>query len=256
MDTPARDLFSLQGKVALVTGASRGIGEAIARGLAAFGAAVVLSSRRAEHLEPVAAAIRQAGGRADAVAAHVGDPAALRQLVDQTRALHGRLDVLVNNAATNPVYGPLLESTAEAFDKILAVNLKGPLELAKLCYPLLSAQGGSVINIGSTAGIRPEQGLGLYSASKAALIHLSKALAVEWAGAGVRVNALCPGLIQTKFSAALWQDEANLKRFLRGIPLGRIGQPEEVVGLAVFLAGDAGRYCTGGVYVVDGGQTV
>jgi NAD(P)-dependent dehydrogenase (short-subunit alcohol dehydrogenase family) len=256
MNTSFRDLFSLDGKVALVTGASRGIGEAIARGLAAFGAAVVLSSRRPEHLEPVAESIRQSGGRADAVAAHVGDPAALRQLVDKTRALHGRLDVLVNNAATNPVFGPLLDSTAEAFDKILSVNLKGPLELAKLCYPLLSQQGGSVINIGSTAGLRPEPGLGLYSASKAALIHLSKALAVEWAGAGVRVNVICPGLIQTKFSAALWQDETRLKRFLQAIPLGRIGQPEEVVGLAVFLASEAGRFCTGGVYVADGGQTV
>src|SRR5438874_91318 len=121
MNTPLQDLFSLQGKVALVTGASRGIGEAVARGLAAFGAAVVLNSRRPENLEPVADSIRQAGGRADAVAAHVGDSEALRQLVDKTRALHGRLDVLVNNAATNPVFGPLLESTAEAFDKILAV---------------------------------------------------------------------------------------------------------------------------------------
>jgi NAD(P)-dependent dehydrogenase (short-subunit alcohol dehydrogenase family) len=256
MNTSFRDLFSLDGKVALVTGASRGIGEAIARGLAAFGGAVVLSSRRPEHLEPVAESIRQAGGRADAVAAHVGDPAALRQLVDKTRGLNGRLDVLINNAATNPVFGPLLDSTPEAFDKILAVNLKGPLELAKLCYPLLSERGGSVINVGSTAGLRPEPGLGLYSASKAGLIHLSKALAVEWAAAGVRVNVICPGLIQTKFSAALWQDEARLKRFLKAIPLGRIGQPEEIVGLAVFLASEAGRFCTGGVYVADGGQTV
>jgi NAD(P)-dependent dehydrogenase (short-subunit alcohol dehydrogenase family) len=255
--TPSyRDLFSLAGKVALVTGASRGIGEAIARALADFGAAVVLSSRRPDNLAPVAEAIRQAGGRADAVAAHVGDPDALRQLVEKTGQLHGRLDILVNNAATNPVFGPLLESTPEAFDKILSVNLKGPLELAKLCYPLLSRQGGSVLNVGSTAGIRPEPGLGLYSASKAALIHLSKSLAVEWAGAGVRVNALCPGLIQTKFSAALWQDKARLERFLQAIPLGRIGQPDEVAVLAVFLASEAGRYCTGGVYVVDGGQTV
>ena len=256
MTTPNRDLFTLTGKVALVTGASRGIGEAIARGLAAFGAAVVLCSRRPENLQHVAESIRQTGGRADAVAAHAGDPAALKSLVDKTRELHGRLDVLINNAATNPVFGPLLESTPEAFDKILSVNLKGPLELAKLCYPLLSAQGGSVINVGSTAGLRPEPGLGLYSASKAALIHLSKALAVEWAAAGVRVNAICPGLIQTKFSAALWQDETRLKRFLHAIPLGRIGQPDEVVGLAVFLGSEAGRFCTGGVYVVDGGQTV
>jgi NAD(P)-dependent dehydrogenase (short-subunit alcohol dehydrogenase family) len=256
MTTPNRDLFTLTGKVALVTGASRGIGEAIARGLAAFGAAVVLCSRRPENLQHVAESIRQTGGRADAVAAHAGDPAALKSLVDKTRELHGRLDVLINNAATNPVFGPLLESTPEAFDKILSVNLKGPLELAKLCYPLLCERGGSVINIGSTAGLRPEPMLGLYSASKAALIHLSKALAVEWARAGVRVNAICPGLIQTKFSAALWQDEARLRRFLQEIPLGRIGQPEEVVGLAVFLASEAGRFCTGGVYVVDGGQTV
>jgi NAD(P)-dependent dehydrogenase (short-subunit alcohol dehydrogenase family) len=251
-----RALFDLTGKAAVVTGASKGIGEAIARGLAEFGARVVVSSRKQEAVEAVAAAFRADGLEASAVAAHAGDSAALGHLVDETIRLYGRLDIVVNNAATNPVYGPLLAADEAAFDKILAVNLKGPLELARAAHPYLRHHGGSILNISSIGAIRPEPGLGLYSVSKAALVSLTKAMAQEWGGDGIRVNAVCPGLIQTKFSAALWQDEKNLDRFLAHVPLGRIGQPEDVVGLAIYLASDAGRYCTGAVFTVDGGYTI
>jgi NAD(P)-dependent dehydrogenase (short-subunit alcohol dehydrogenase family) len=254
MATRFRELFDLTGKSAIVTGASRGIGAAIARGLAEFGARVVLSSRKQESVEAVAAAMRADGLEATAVAAHMGDEGAIRALVERTGELHGGVDVLVNNAATNPVYGPLLETDQTAFDKIMSVNVKGPLELARRVHPLMAARGGgSIINISSIGGLSPEPMFGLYCISKAALISLTGVMAREWAGNGVRVNAICPGLIQTKFSAALWDNDAALQRFLQRIPLGRIGQPEDMVGLAVFLASSASNYCTGTIFTADGG---
>jgi len=251
-----RAQFELTGKVAVVTGASKGIGEAVARGLAEFGARVVLSSRKQEAVEGVASAFRADGLDAFPVAAHAGDSAALHRLVEATLEQYGRLDIVVNNAATNPVYGPLLAADEAAFDKILAVNLKGPLELARAAHPHLRQHGGSILNVSSIGAISPEAGLGLYSVSKAALVSLTKTMAEEWGGDGIRVNAVCPGLIQTKFSAALWQDERTLDRFLAHVPLGRIGQPDDLVGLAIYLASDAGRYCTGAVFTVDGGYTI
>jgi NAD(P)-dependent dehydrogenase (short-subunit alcohol dehydrogenase family) len=252
-----RQLFDLNGKVAIVTGASKGIGEAIARGLAAFGARVVVSSRKQASVEAVAASIRATGAAAAALPAHVGDPAALESLLARTGDLFGGLDIIVNNAAVNPVYGPLLKTDGDAFDKIMNVNVKGALELARRAQPMLAARGdGSVINIGSVGGLRPEPMLGLYSASKAALISLTKTMAQEWAPDGIRVNAICPGLVQTKFSAALWQNEDVLNRFLQNVPLGRIARPEEVVGLAIYLASAASSYCTGAVFTVDGGHTI
>ncbi len=257
MSISASNLFDLTGKVALVTGASRGIGAAIAGGLAAFGARVVLASRKEEQVEAAARAIRDRGGVAAALAVNVGDSAALGRLVDRARDLYGGLDIVVNNAAANPIYGLLLDVDDVAFDKILAVNLKAPLELARRAYPLLVERGGgSVINVSSVAGLRPVPNLGLYSASKAALINLTRSLALEWAPARIRVNALCPGLVQTKFSAALWQDAGALRQALARIPLGRIGQPEDLVGLAVFLAGPASGFCTGAVFTADGGETI
>jgi NAD(P)-dependent dehydrogenase (short-subunit alcohol dehydrogenase family) len=256
MTTP-RQLFDLSGKVAIVTGASRGIGAAAARGLAAFGAQVVVSSRKAEGVEAVAQAIGAEGHDALAVAAHVGDEAALANLVRQTCDHFGGVDVLVNNAAANPVFGPLLAMDRAAFDKIMQVNVWAPLALARLCHPRMMARGGgAVINVGSVGGLRPEPHLGLYSASKAALINLSKALAQEWAADGIRVNVLCPGLVRTQFSAALWQDAQVLEGFLRTVPLGRVAQPEEMAGLVVFLASAAASYCTGAVFTADGGHTV
>ncbi|HZT82166.1 MAG TPA: SDR family oxidoreductase [Gemmataceae bacterium] len=252
-----RELFALAGKVAVVTGASKGIGEAIARGLAEFGAKVVVSSRKQEAVEAVAAALRQDGLEAAAVAAHVGDPGAVARLVEKTVALFGGIDVVVNNAAVNPVYAPLLEVDAGALDKIMAVNVRGPLELARRAHPLMKARGGgSVVNVSSVAGIAPIPNLGLYGASKAALINLTKAMAREWGRDGIRANVICPGLIRTKFSAALWQDEKVLEGFLRRLPLGRIGEPEDVAGLAVFLAAPASQFCTGAVFTADGGETI
>lgn len=249
--------FNLENKVALVTGASKGIGEAIARALAAAGARVVLSSRNLADLDAVAADIRQTGGEATGIAAHAGKPEQLAALVEQTVAAYGGVDILVNNAATNPVFGPVLDAPDSAFDKIMEVNVKGPLALARLVYPLMKARGGgSIVNISSVEGLTPSAGLGLYSISKSALIMLTKVLAQEWGPDGIRANAICPGLIKTKFSEALWSDEKILKQYTRGLPLGRMGTVEEIAGLALLLASPAGGYCTGAVFTADGGMTV
>lgn len=247
----------LDGRVAIVTGASKGIGEAIARALAEFGARVVVSSRKQDAVDAVAASIRATGGDAVGVAAHAGDPQQLRRLVDETVAAYGGVDVVVNNAAANPVFGPVADQGPEAFTKIMAVNVQGPLELARMAYPLMKARGGgSVVNIASVGGLTPEPGLGMYSVSKAALISLTKVLAVEWGADGVRANAVCPGLIRTKFSEALWRDERVVRHTLAKQPIQRVGEPEDVAGLVLFLASDAAAYCTGGVYTADGGYTI
>jgi len=252
-----RDLFDLAGKTAIVTGASKGIGEAVAHGLAAFGAKVIVSSRKQDAVDAVADAIRREGGEAAAVAANTGKLEDLQALAEQTASRFGGVDILVNNAAANPVYGPSLRVGDKVFDKIMNVNVKGPFELAKLVHPQMATRGGgSIVNISSIGGISPEPGLGVYSVSKAALISLTKVLASEWGADGIRVNAVCPGLIKTKFSQALWRDEATLDRFTKHLPLGRIGQPEDVVGICLLLASPAGAYMTGGVYTADGGHTI
>lgn len=254
MELKPSALFDLSGKVAIVTGGSRGIGAAIAHGLAHAGAKVVVSSRKAEGAEPVAQAIRFAGGEALAVPAHAGSKDDLKKLAEQTIARFGGVDILVNNAAANPAFGPLLEADDGVFEKIFAVNLKGPLELAKRVQPSMAARGGgAILNISSIGGLRPEAGLGLYSVSKAALISLTKVMAAEWGPQGIRANALCPGLVKTKFSAALWQDEKTLARFTKQLPLGRIAEPEEMVGAALFLVTPAASYVTGATFVADGG---
>jgi NAD(P)-dependent dehydrogenase (short-subunit alcohol dehydrogenase family) len=253
METSYRQQFDLTGRVAIITGASKGIGAAMARGLAEFGAQVVVSSRNQEAVDAVAAAIRATGGDAIGVACHVGDEDQLAALVQATLDQYGRIDILINNAAINPVYGPLAEATPEVFDKIMQVNVRACMILGNLCYPHLSQHGGSIINISSVEGLKPGFGLGVYSISKAALIMLTQNQAKEWGKDGIRANVICPGLIQTKFSAALWSNEKLLEQFVQGIPAGRMAQPEEMVGLALFLAGDAAAYCTGGVYTADGG---
>jgi NAD(P)-dependent dehydrogenase (short-subunit alcohol dehydrogenase family) len=248
------DRFRLDGRVAVVTGASKGIGEAIARALAEAGARVVVSSRKQEAVDEVAHAIATAGGEAMAVACNVGRIDEARALVDRTIAEWGGVDVVVNNAAVNPVYGPVLEQDDVVFDKIMAVNVKGPLEICRRAYASMAARGhGSVVNVSSIGGVSPEPGLGLYSVSKAALISLTKVMAQEWGPAGVRANVICPGLIRTKFSQALWQDEQVLRHMLAEQPIKRVGVPEDVAGLALFLASDAAAYCTGGVHMADGG---
>ncbi len=249
--------FDLTGRVAIVTGASKGIGEAMARGLAEHGASVVVSSRKQDAVDAVAAAYKENGWEATGIACHMGDLDQIQSLVDKTIARYGGIDIVINNAAANPAFGPSNNVEEAAFDKIMDINVKGPFELAKRAYPSMSARGnGSVINISSVGGISPEQGIGIYSVSKAALINLSKMQAKEWATEGVRVNAIAPGFIKTKFSAALWQNEHIMAHLNQEIPMSRIADPDEVAGLAVFLASDASSYCTGGVYMVDGGLTV
>jgi len=252
-----KEHFDLTGKVAIITGASKGIGEAIAHALAEHGARVLVSSRKPEAVQSVAEALRQRGHEAHAFAANAGNPAELYALVEQTVSHFGRLDIVVNNAAANPVFGAIENTDAAAFDKIMDVNVKGPFELAKTALPHLKAQGGgSIVNISSVGGITPEDGLGVYSVSKAALIMLTKALAKEWGAYNIRVNAICPGLIQTKFSQAIWDNEALMKQYMRVLPLRRVGSVEEVAALALLLASAAGGFCTGGVYTADGGHTV
>lgn len=248
------NLFSLEGKVAIVTGASKGIGEAIARGLATFGAKVVVSSRSQEAVDAVALDFNRDGLEAIGIACHVGEEAQLKNLVSRTVEAFGRVDILVNNAATNPAYGPIAEADAGLFDKIMDVNVRACFLLANLCYPVMKGwREGSIINIASVEGLKPGLGLGLYSVSKAALIMLTQNQAKEWGRDGIRVNAICPGLVETKFSAAIWKNETFLKQIEKHLPLGRIAGPQEMVGLAVFLASGASGYCTGGVYTADGG---
>ena len=250
-------LFQLNGKVALVTGASKGIGEAIARGLAEFGAKVVVSSRKQDAVDAVAEAFKADGLEATGIAANVGSIEDIHRLIDKTVETYGGLDIIINNAAVNPVFGPIQNTDERAFDKIIDVNLKGPFELCKKAYPILKQRGGgSIIHISSIGGLTPEAGIGIYSVSKAAIINLTQAMAQDWGGDNIRVNAICPGLIKTKFSEALWSDDKILDRFLEKISLGRAGIADDIAGMAVFLASDAAAYCTGGVYTVDGGYVV
>lgn len=246
------DRFS--GKVVIVTGASRGIGQSVAEAFAAEGARVALVSRKAEVLAALAEEIRAKGGEAFPVACHLGEPGGFADAVAAVKEHFGRVDILVNNAATNPVFGPSMFTEESAFDKIFAVNVKGPFFFAKALLPLFQEQGGGVIvNVASTAGITPMMGLGVYSLSKAALIALGKMLSSEWAPFNVRVNNVAPGLIKTKFSQALWGSEEILDKVIEYQKIKRLGEPDDVVGAVLFLASDASRFMTGQTLVVDGG---
>lgn len=252
-----KEAFDLTGKVALITGASKGIGEAIARFYAAYGAKVVINSRKQEDLDAVAKSIRDSGGECIGIAANAGDAKACQDLIEKIVSLYGGLDILVNNAATNPTYGPLLKSEDWAFDKIMSVNVKAPFALANLAHPHMKQRGGgSVINISSIAGLTPDPGLGLYSVSKAALNMLTKVQAKEWGRDGIRVNSICPGLVKTKFSEGLWSNEETLKRLVGRLPIARMGTVEEIAGLALYLASPISGYCTGAVFTADGGTVV
>lgn len=249
--------FNLSSRTAIITGASKGIGKSIAQALGEQGANVVISSRNQESLNQVKAEFAGQGIRCEAIAAKIGDKDSMHDLVAATRDAFGPIHILVNNAAANPSFGPLNKTDDGVFDKIMEVNVKGPLAMAKMCYQdMKEAAWGSVINISSVGGISPEDLLGLYSVSKAALISLTKVMAKEWGSKGIRANVICPGLIKTKFSEALWKSDPIMQKFLAKQPLPRIGEPDDISGMALLLASDAGAYCTGGVYTVDGGYTI
>jgi len=255
------DLFDLTGKVALITGSSKGIGKAIAEEMARAGAMVVISSRKADVCEAVAAAINaelanEAGG-AVAIPAHIGHKEELARLVAETRDKLGRIDILVCNAAVNPFYGSMADLPDSAFDKILDVNIKSNHWLVNLVVPeMVDRRDGAIIVISSVGGLRGSTHLGAYAISKAADAQLVRNLAVEYGPYNVRVNTVSPGLVRTEFARALWENPDILKARTSGDPLRRIGEPEEIAGIAVYLASRAGSFTTGQNIVIDGGSTI
>jgi aminoglycoside phosphotransferase (APT) family kinase protein/NAD(P)-dependent dehydrogenase (short-subunit alcohol dehydrogenase family) len=248
------DAFRLDGKVAIVSGASRGIGEAVARLLAAHGAHVVVSSRRQESCETVASSIREAGGEATAIACHVGKQTERAALISRTVESLGRLDILINNAGTNPYFGSIVDTPVEAFDKTIEVNLRGFFQMTQLAVKAMrESGGGAIVNTSSINGVKPAQGQGIYSVTKAAVISMTQAFAKECAGLNIRVNAILPGLTDTKLASALTQNPALLKMILPMIPMGRVAAPEEIAPAFLLLCSDAGAYITGATLAVDGG---
>jgi NAD(P)-dependent dehydrogenase (short-subunit alcohol dehydrogenase family) len=251
-----KDLFDLGGKIALVTGASRGIGEAIARTLARYGAHVIVTSRKLEPCEAVAASIRAAGGKAEARACHIGDMAQIETLYAAIEKDHGRLDILVNNAATNPHYGPIHETDLSAFQKTVDVNIRGYFFMSSLGTRLMAKNGGgSIINVASINAVVPGRWQGIYSITKAAIVSMTKAFAKECASMGVRVNALLPGATDTKFAATLIHSTDPVVRahLVDRVPMQRAAQPDEMAGAVLYLASNAASYTTGSCLVVDGG---
>lgn len=249
--------FDLTGKVAIVTGSSKGIGEAIAYAFGKAGAHVVVSSRKQAGIDEVVERFRGDGIEATGIVCNTGDAAQNEYLVQETVARYGGVDILVNNAATNPIFGPMALADGAAFDKIMGVNVKGPFQLGNLVYPIMRNRGGgSIINISSVEGVTPGFGLGLYSVSKSALIMLTKVMAREWGADQIRANVICPGLIKTKFSEALWNNDMVMQQVMARQPVKELGQPEDIAHLALLLAADAGRFCTGAVFTADGGLTV
>ncbi|KEZ77649.1 SDR family NAD(P)-dependent oxidoreductase [Salinisphaera hydrothermalis] len=250
-------LFDLTGQVAVITGSSRGIGKAIAWQMAAHGAKVVISSRKVEACETVAEELRNAGFEATAVACHVGDKSQLQNLVDNTTAKYGGIDVLVCNAATNPVYGPTRDMTDEAWDKIMNTNVRSTFWLCNMVLPGMAERGrGRVIVLSSIAALRGNDVIGTYGVSKAAEAALVRNLAVEWGPKNIRVNAIAPGLVRTDFAKALIDDPKRLAQAEQRTPVRRIGEPDDIAGVAVFLASAAGDYVTGQTLIADGGETI
>jgi len=249
--------FDLTGKVALVTGASRGIGQAIAEAYAAAGARVVISSRKQDGCDEVAAKIREAGGEVLSIAAHTGDEAAVRNVIEQATAQYGGIDILVNNAATNPHFGPIMTSEESHWHKILDVNVVGYFRVAKACAESMRGRGGGkIINMASVAGLEPGALMGIYSVSKAAVIMLTKVMASELAQDNIQVNAIAPGFVKTAFSRVLWETPVIHEAILKSVPARRLAVPEELAGAALYLASSASSYTSGAVLVIDGGQLV
>ncbi|MFK2905390.1 SDR family oxidoreductase [Dyella ginsengisoli] len=248
------ELFDLTGKIALVTGASRGIGAEIARLFAAQGAHVIVSSRKQEDCQTVVDGIVADGGSAEALACHIGEMAQIEALYAAIDAAHGRLDVLVNNAATNPYFGPITDTDPAIFQKTVDVNIRGYFYMSSHAAKRMAKNGGgSIVNVASVNGVVPGFQQGIYSITKAAVISMTKAFAVECAEAGVRCNALLPGLTDTRFASVLVNTPAILKQALAHVPMRRVAQPSEMAGAALYFASAASSYTTGAVLNVDGG---
>lgn len=247
-------LFDLSGQVALVTGSTRGIGKATAAAMAEAGAKVVISSRKSDACEAVAEEIRSAGGDAVAIPCNISEDAALEELVDKTLAHWGRIDSLVCNAAVNPYYGPFLDTPDDAFEKTIRVNVRSNMKLAKLAIPSMAAQGGGSITIvSSIAAFKGSDALGIYAVTKAADVQIVRNLAVTYGGRNIRANAIAPALVKTDFAKALWEDPERAAKVAAAYPLGRLGEPDDIAGAAVFLAAPAGAWMSGQTLIIDGG---
>jgi NAD(P)-dependent dehydrogenase (short-subunit alcohol dehydrogenase family) len=250
-----RDLFLLENKTALVTGASRGIGEAVARTLAAYGAEVILASRKIGDLKRVEDDINKAGGRAFSIACHTGEIDQIDHLFNEIRSKYKRLDILVNNAATNPFFGDVLSADERAWDKTFSVNMKGVFFVAQQAAKIMKEQGGgAIVNVASVNAIRPAPFQGIYSITKAGVVALTQSFAKELAPLNIRVNALLPGLTDTKFSSVIIGSPDIMNIILPTIPLGRVAKPEEMAGAVLYMVSDAASYMTGACIVVDGGM--
>ena len=249
-------MFDLSGKVILINGGSRGIGEAMAHEMAAAGATVLVSSRKLDAVQAVAGAIEANGGKAKAYACHTGQIEQVDALFEAIKADFGRLDVLVNNAATNPYFGPMVHAPESAFDKTFEVNVKGFFLMAQRAAQLMVEQGkGSIINVASIEGLSPSPMMGIYSMTKAAVIMMTKALAKELGGSNVRCNCICPGLTETKFAKVLIDTPEIYEHYIARAPLARHAQPSEITGAAAYFASDASSYTTGAILPVDGGTS-
>lgn len=247
--------FKLDGKIALITGASRGIGAAIAETLAAYGAHCILVSRKIEGLRQVEEKITRQGGKAESVACHMGQLSQIDALFNEVRQRHGKLNILVNNAATNPYFGEMMGVDEGAYDKTFDVNLKGPFFMIQKATQLMAnSGGGAIVNVASVNGVRPAPFQGVYSMSKAAMISMTKAFAKELGPRNIRVNALLPGLTETKFAGALFTDDQIYQMAIQTIPLGRHAKPTEMAGAVLYLVSDAASFTTGACIVCDGGS--
>jgi NAD(P)-dependent dehydrogenase (short-subunit alcohol dehydrogenase family) len=250
-------MFDLSGRVAVITGSSRGIGRSIAEAMARAGAKVVVSSRKIDACKVVVDGITAAGGEAVAIPCNVSEKSQLQDLVDQTLERFGRLDILVCNAAVNPYFGPMAKMPDDAYDKIMNSNVKSNFWLCNMAAPhMAAAGGGSIIIVSSIGGTHGSPTIAVYDMSKAADSSLARSLAVERGRDGIRANCIAPGLIKTDFSKAFWQNAAALQRVEAGIPIARIGQPDDIGGVAVFLASRASAYLTGQTITVDGGLSI